>query len=83
MELANSGLMSSTSTVPAAVPSVFHSSVPVTVKAEKKTVSPTTVSSAGTDEPRPGLMSLTSTVPAAVPSLFHSSEPMRPIVLAK
>src|SRR5439155_3962 len=67
--------MSLTSTVPAAVPSLFQSSGPFVLKARKKSVPFTFVSPSGPEPPLPGLMSLTSTVPAAVPSLFQSSVP--------
>src|SRR5206468_2755014 len=67
--------MSVTSTVPAAVPSLFQSSGPFVLKARKKSVPFTFVSPSGPEPPLPGLMSLTSTVPAAVPSLFQSSVP--------
>src|SRR5262245_24181779 len=76
------GLMSLTRTVPAAVPSLFHSSWPlVPLEAEKNNV-PLTFVSSWTFElepyelPPPGRMSLTRTVPAAVPLLFHSSSPL-------
>ena len=66
--------MSLTSTVPALVPSLFHSSVPLGwLVAEKCRVEPTTARLAGLLLLLPGLMSLTNTVPAVVPSLFHSS----------
>ena len=78
--------MSFTSTVPAAVPSVFQSSVPIAgVYAAKNSVSPTmaTESLCGsvwstTDEPEPGLMSASSAVPAAVPSVRNHSNPWTP-----
>ena len=63
---ARPGRMSSTSTVPAAVPSLFHSSTPVVPSlAVKKSVPFTFVETAGSEPVAPGLMSLTSTVPAA------------------
>ena len=70
------GLMSLTSTVPAAVPSLFHSSAPaVPSVALKKTAPPTPTKLAGDEELfaseiglTPGKMSLTSAVPAAVPA---------------
>src|SRR5947208_13799860 len=75
-ELSGPGLMSPTSTVPAAVPLLFQSSRPVVgSKAAKKSVPFTFVRPSGEESPGPGLMSLTSTVPAAVPSLFQSSRP--------
>ena len=80
--------MSLTRTVPAAVPSLFHSSAPwVVSRATKKRVPLKSVS----DELRktltalelPGLMSLTSLVPLLVPSLFHSSTPCLPSLALK
>ena len=76
-ELAGPGRISLTRTVPAAVPSLFHSSLPVSGwKALKKSVPLIFRSRATPAEPAPGTMSLTRTVPAAVPSLFHSSLPV-------
>jgi hypothetical protein len=78
-------LMSLTSTVPAAVPSVFHSSVPVVPSlAVKNRVSPTILNSVDDEEgpekvliePPLGLRSLKSVVPAAVPSVLQSSIPV-------
>src|SRR6266487_3694105 len=61
-----------TRTVPAVVPSVFQSSIPLTPSsAAKKSVAPTAVRYFG--EELYGEISLTFTVPAEVPSLFHSS----------
>ena len=82
-ELAVPGLTSATSTVPAALPSLFHSSVPlpgalVPLLAEKYTVVPSGTRLATLLLLEPGQMSFTSTVPASVPSLFHSSAPMEP-----
>src|SRR5204862_328845 len=75
-ELSGPGLMSPTSTVPAAVPSLFQSSRPfVGSEAAKKSVPFVFARSPGKEWPLPGLMSLTSTVLAAVPSLFQSSRP--------
>ena len=74
-----SGLMSLTITVPAAVPSLFHSSRPfVPSSALKKSMPPTAVSAPILLSFKPGAMSFTITVPAAVPSLFHSSRLMLP-----
>ena len=71
-------------TVPAAVPSLFHSSTPcVPSSAAKNSVPLTFVRSLGYELALPGLMSLTRTVPAAVPSLFHSSCPCVPSSAAK
>ena len=65
--------MSLTSTVPASVPSLFHSSLPfVPSSFPKNSVSPTTVNPSAREVPMPPRF-LTWTVPAAVPSLFHSS----------
>ena len=73
--------MSLTRTVPAAVPSLFHSSTPcVPSSAAKNSVPFTFVRSLGYELRLPGLMSLTRTVPAAVPSLFHSSDAVRAVV---
>ena len=76
--------MSLTRVVPAAVPSLFHSSVPwLPSSAAKNSVPFTFVRLLGEDEALPALMSLTRTVPAAVPSLFHSSVPCVPSLAAK
>ena len=73
--------MSLTRTVPAAVPSLFHSSVPLAPSSAVKKSVPSDVRQVrGLELPVPGLMSLTRTVPAAVPSLFHSSSPWRAVV---
>ena len=74
------GLMSLTRTVPAAVPSLFHSSRPcraVVGREEQRAVDVRQVARVASSQ-LPGLMSLTRTVPAAVPSLFHSSLPWSP-----
>src|SRR5436309_259569 len=69
--------MSETITVPAVVPSVFHSSAPETESAAvKKRVPASGVRAAGNDDPVPGRMSRTSAVPVAVPSVFHTSLPV-------
>src|SRR5439155_1092125 len=69
------GSMSLTSTVPCSVPSLFHSSYPVSGrKAVKKRVPLTLVRLEGQEEAAPGLVSLTSTVPASVPSLLQSEK---------
>ena len=63
-----------TRTVPASVPSDFHSSSPwVPSEALKNTVPLTLVRERGAADPLPARRSLTSTVPASVPSDFHSS----------
>jgi hypothetical protein len=68
--------MSRTRNVPAGVPSLFHSSLPLDAStAEKKSVPSTSVSPSGYEPSVPGRMSFTRTVPAAVPSLFHNSMP--------
>ncbi len=83
------GLMSLTRTVPARVPSLFQSSLFVSrelLRAEKKRVPLTFVSSAGNESAAPPslvLMFLTMRVPAAVPSLRHSSTPLTPSSAAK
>ena len=67
--------MSFTSTVPAAVPSLFHSSVPLApslAREEQRAVDVGQVVGIAS-RTLPAWMSLTRTVPAAVPSLFHSS----------
>src|SRR6266571_2584751 len=76
-ELAGPGLMSSTSIVPAAVPSDVHSSWPWAEPsvAEKNTAEPSTIGGPIDEPPGPGLMSSTSIVPAAVPLEFHNSRP--------
>ena len=62
-----------TSRVPASVPSLLHSSVPVSGrKAAKNRILPTRVSESGEDEPAPGTMSLTRAVFLALLSLFYS-----------
>ena len=68
--------MSLTMTVPAAVPSLFQSSVPWTPSlAAKKSVLPTAVRLVGVRARDAGVDVLDRTVPAAVPSLFQSSLP--------
>src|ERR671932_700795 len=68
--------MSLTRVVPAAVPSLFHSSPPCTPSSAAKNSVPFTSAMLPGDEPtvRVPLMSLTSAVPAAVPSDFHRSD---------
>src|SRR5438477_8492021 len=66
------GAMSFTSTVRASVPSVFHSSRPLTPSsAEKYKALPRTVNSRGEET-----TAVTRAVPACVPSLFHSLGPV-------
>ncbi len=78
------GRMSLTNTVPAAVPSLFQSSLPLMPSlAEKNSVPFTLVRNAGIESPAPAMMSFTNTVPAAVPSLFQSSKPLPPPSLAE
>ena len=72
--------MSFTCTVPASVPSLFHSSSPPEVPvAAKKSVPPTFSSCEGDELRIPARRSLTNVVPASVPSLFHSSNSIRGI----
>ena len=69
-EASGHGLMSFTSTVPALVPSLRHSSTPlVDSAAEKNTKGPATVNEIGKDPAGPASMSFTRDVPALVPSL--------------
>ena len=76
--------MSLAITVPASVPSLFHSSsLWVPSLAEKNRVPSTLVSESGAKVSTLGLMSLTITVPASVPSPFHSSKPCVPSVATK
>jgi hypothetical protein len=76
--------MSSTMTVPAAVPSVFHSSLPfVASLALKKTVLPTASKPYGLLSPPPGMMFLSITVPPTVPSDTQGSNPSVPFVARK
>jgi hypothetical protein len=76
--------MSLTWTVPAAVPSLFHSSTPDNeLLAAKKSVPFTLVRELGFEPMEPAKMSLTWRVPAAVPSLFHNSVPVVGVVAAK
>ena len=64
------GKASLTITVPEAVPSVFHSSMPCGPSlAAQKTVLPTTVRLRGCELRAPDLMSEIITVPLPVPSL--------------
>ena len=73
-----------TSTVPARLPSDFHSSTPwVPSSAEKNTRPPTSVNEWGYDSRPPGAMFLTRTVPARLPSDFHSSSPWVPSLTTK
>ncbi|GCA81669.1 hypothetical protein MiTs_03688 [Microcystis aeruginosa NIES-2521] len=73
------GQISLTRTVPAAVPSLFHNSKPLTPSlALKNRVLPTAVRRLGLELEEPGRISLTRTVLAAVPLLFHNSKPLRP-----
>ena len=65
--------MSFTKTVPAAVPSVFHSSLPCVPPLAVKYVTPLTTTGLFGLELVLVLMSLTRRVPVAVPSLMYSS----------
>src|SRR5258707_14692172 len=81
-------LMSISCTVLPSVPSLFHSSRPLTPSsAEKYNALLNTVKPAGEElkgaripptDPTPGAMSFTCTAPPTVPSLFHSSRPLTP-----
>ena len=74
--------MSMTITVPAPVPSLFHSSSPCAPSsAVKKRVLPTARRFEGSEESTPGRMSATCTVPARVPLLLQSSVPVIVLVL--
>src|SRR5262245_60070145 len=73
---AGPGLMSLTILVPAAVPSLFHSSRPCTPSSAVKNSVPLRLVRNDGDK-GPELSPLTGTVPAAVPSLFHSPTPWR------
>ena len=65
--------MSFTSTVPAAVPSVFQSSSPsVAVVAVKNSVFPTAAYSRGVRRAVPSVKVLMTAVPAVLPSVFES-----------
>ena len=69
--------MSLTRPVPPDVPSLFHSSAPLTPSlALKNSVAATLVRETTPPlNPTPTRMSFTMVVPASVPSLFHSSRP--------
>ena len=76
--------MSFTSTVPASVPSVCHSSLPFTGSDALKYKLPFTFVRYRGDEPAaPGLISFTRVVPATVPSVFQSSLPATPSFAVK
>src|SRR5687767_9758923 len=76
--------MSRTNTVPATVPSDFHSSYPcVPLLATKNSVPLTLVKPQGFALALPLRMSLTMDVPAIVPSVFQSSKPLVPLFAAK
>ena len=77
--------MSLTIVVPAAVPSVFHSSRPVAgrIGGEEQRSAGETVSSVGLESADPARMSFTIVVPAWVPSDFQSSTPSVPSVAVK
>src|SRR5262249_61350394 len=65
-----------TISVPASVPSLFHSAEPPSaVEATKNAVPPRSVKAYGDELSGPGFRSRTSRVPASVPSLAHSSTP--------
>ena len=67
-----------TITVPASVPSLFHSSFPFVPSLAWKNSVPSTFVSLSKPEAPIRLMSFTMAVPPAVPSLFHSSLPLMP-----
>src|SRR5262249_19792556 len=77
------GSMSATIVVPAAVPSLLHSSRPCTPSSALKNRFPLMLIRSGEDPSLPGRMSLTIVVPAAEPSLFQSSPPWIPSFAAK
>ena len=76
--------MSLTITVPAAVPSLFHSSSPFTPSLAQEEQRAVDVGQfARIAVGRPGTDVLDQRVPAAVPSLFHSSKPLVPSLALK
>jgi hypothetical protein len=78
------GPRSTTSRVPASVPSLVQSSAPwASSVAWKNSRLPAVVISWGSEESEPVRMSLTSAVPASVPSVFHNSMPWAGSVAAK
>src|SRR5258707_14128140 len=80
-ELDAPGLMSFTSTVPFAVPSVFQSSNPEAPSLAAKYSAPlNTVNPKGAEPPDPGLISFTRAAPALPPSFFQTSPPATPPV---
>ena len=79
--VAVAGLMSLTRTVPASVPSDFHSSAAVDAVVggeEERAADARSARATAVVAAVAGLMSLTRTVPASVPSDFHSSSPWVP-----
>src|SRR4051794_38701618 len=78
------GRRSLSRTVPAAVPSVFHSSVPVAgVDAGNHSSPPTEAQMPGAEPMAPGARSVIIAVPAVVPSLRYSSYPVSGVQLVK
>ena len=79
------GQMSFTRVVPPGVPSVLHSSAPLTGSIAIKTAKvPSDAAPApANDDAIPGVMSDTSAVPATVPSVFQSSDPCTPSLASK
>jgi hypothetical protein len=70
--------------VPASVPSLCHSSIPLLPsKAMKYRLPLAQVNLVGDPLLLPGQITLTRTVPASVPSLCHSSIPLLPSLAAK
>jgi hypothetical protein len=73
-----------TGTVPAAVPSLFHSSRPiVSSSAAKRARLPVPTNGAGIEPVAPAKTSCSRTVPAAVPSLVQGSTPLVPSLAPK
>ena len=76
--------MSLTKTVPAPVPSLFQSSLPLVPSfATKNNVPPKLIGLSGSADDVPERISFTNTVPPEVPSLFQSSLPLLPAIAAK
>ena len=78
------GWISFTITVPASVPSVFHSSsISDGVNAWNRIVLPAAANGPGFEGSEPDTMSITISVPSAVPSDFHGSDPLPSPALKK
>ena len=67
--------MSATLSVPSAVPSLRQSSLPVAVKAWKKSAPPKSTRSVTSGPARVGLIVATGSVPRVVPSVFQRTVP--------